>query len=137
MDRTTAPPQHQDATVRHLREAAAARVENTSLRGVAREVGMSPTGLKKFLNGTAPYSLTVRRLRRWYLQYGAAPAAEVTYHEASAALQMLTHDLRADGRREASNCLLECLGRGYDAIGHARPDWLAQLRAEHGARPSR
>ena len=41
------------ATIRHLREAAQARVENTSLRSVAREIGMSPTGLKKFLQGTA------------------------------------------------------------------------------------
>jgi hypothetical protein len=132
MDRTTATPPHQEATVRHLREAAAARVENTSLRGVAREVGMSPTGLRKFLNGTAPYSLTVRRLRKWYLQYGATSAAEVTYHEASAALLMLTHDLRPDARRQASDCVLECLARGYDAIGRERPGWLAELRAEHG-----
>ena len=68
-------------------------------------------------------------------QVSVVEAAELDIRPA--ALQMLTHDLRADGRREASNCLLECLGRGYDAIGHARPDWLAQLRAEHGARPSR
>lgn len=37
---------------------------------VAREIGMSPTGLKKFLLGTAPYSPTLRRLRRWYLEGG-------------------------------------------------------------------
>ncbi|HVH11557.1 MAG TPA: hypothetical protein VM759_00825, partial [Longimicrobium sp.] len=57
-----------NTTIKHLRETAAARVENTSLRSVAREIGMSPTGLKKFLLGTAPYSPTLRRLRNWYVQ---------------------------------------------------------------------
>jgi transcriptional regulator with XRE-family HTH domain len=49
-----------------LRNAAALEVEATSLRSVAREIGMSPTGLKKFLNGTMPYAPTLRRLRRWH-----------------------------------------------------------------------
>jgi hypothetical protein len=134
MDKTTAGAQHPSATVRHLREMAAARVESTSLRGVAREIGMSPTGLKKFLMGTAPYSPTLRRLRRWYLQYAALPSAEVTYHDASAALVVLTHDLPPDPRREASDCVLDCLARGYDATGRSRPRWVAELRAEYGAR---
>src|SRR3954462_11299295 len=94
------PQQHRGATVQHLREMAAARVEHTSLRGVAREIGMSPTGLKKFLMGTAPYSPTLRRLRKWYLQHGANPAGEVGYADASAAICVLTHDLVGDGRRE-------------------------------------
>ncbi len=126
------PKQQRDATVRHLRDMAAARVENTSLRGVAREIGMSPTGLKKFLLGTAPYSPTLRRLRRWYLQHSALPTGEVSYHDASAALVVLIHDLQPEPRREASDCLLDCLERAYDASGRSRPRWLADLRAEHG-----
>ncbi|HSU17397.1 hypothetical protein [Longimicrobium sp.] len=137
MDKTTAHPQHSNATVRHLREVAAARVESTSLRGVAREIGMSPTGLKKFLMGTAPYSPTVRRLRKWYLQYAALPAAEITYHHASSALVVLTHDLAPEPKREASDCVLECLGRAYEASGRTRPGWVADLRAEYGPRPRR
>jgi hypothetical protein len=137
MDKTIAEPQHSSATVRHLRETAAARVERTSLRGVAREVGMSPTGLKKFLMGTAPYSPTVRRLRRWFLQYAALPTAEVTHQHAESALVVLTHDLAPDARRDASECLLECLARAYEASGRAQPAWIAELRAEHGPRPRR
>ena len=122
-----------DPTTQHLRDCAAARVEQTSLRGVAREIGMSPTGLKKFLLGTSPYSPTVRKLRKWFVQHGATPAPELSYNEASAALSLLTHDLPAGGpRREAADCVLDCLGRGYDASGRARPRWVAELKAEMG-----
>jgi hypothetical protein len=132
MEKTTGDPQHRDATVRHLRDAAAARVESTSLRSVAREIGMSPTGLKKFLMGTAPYSPTVRRLRRWYLQYAALPAAQVSYQDASNALVVLVHDLSPEPRREVADCVLECLARGYDASERSRPDWVGELRAQLG-----
>ena len=134
MDETLPTATGRDATVKHLRESAAARVENTSLRGVAREIGMSPTGLKKFLLGTAPYSPTLRRLRKWYLQYAALPTGEVSYHDASAALTVLTHDLTSEPRREASDCVLDCLARGYDVSGRSRPRWVAELRAEYGTR---
>ncbi|HEX8903882.1 MAG TPA: hypothetical protein VF771_03530 [Longimicrobiaceae bacterium] len=127
-------PHSREATVAHLREMANARVENTSLRGVAREIGMSPTGLKKFLMGTAPYSPTLRRLRKWYLQYAALPTSEVTYQDASAALVVLLHDLPPEPKREAGDCLLECLGAAYDASGRSRPRWVAELRAEYAAR---
>lgn len=48
-----------------LVSAARARTEATSLRGAAREIGMSPTGLRKMLDGAQPYSPTIRRLRKW------------------------------------------------------------------------
>ena len=122
--------QPREATISHLRALAAARVEHTSLRGVAREIGMSPTGLKKFLLGTAPYSPTLRRLRKWYVHHAALPTGEVDYEDASAAIAVLTHDLPGEPRREAADCVLDCLGRGYDATGRPRPRWVAELRQE-------
>ncbi|HEU0015130.1 MAG TPA: hypothetical protein VFQ45_15680 [Longimicrobium sp.] len=116
------------ATIKHLRQVAASRVENTSLRSVAREIGMSPTGLKKFLLGTAPYSPTLRRLRSWFVQYASVQGESVAEAEASAALDVLVHDLSPDHRRETAGCLLECLGRGYEGSGKTRPEWVAALR---------
>jgi hypothetical protein len=52
--------------VETLRAAAAKRMEATSLRQAAREIGMSPSGLHKFINGTDPYEPTLHRLRAWY-----------------------------------------------------------------------
>lgn len=126
MTQPTADPR--SATIKHLRETAAARVENTSLRSVAREIGMSPTGLKKFLLGTAPYSPTLRRLRNWYVQYAAVQGGAVELEDAWAALSVLVHDLPPEPRRDAAGCLLECVGRGYDQAGRARPGWLGDLR---------
>lgn len=121
------------ATTRHLRETAAARVENTSLRSVAREIGMSPTGLKKFLQGTAPYSPTLRRLRSWYVQYAAVQSGNVGLEDATAALNVLVHDLAPDPRRDTAGCLLECVGRGYDQSGKARPSWMTELHSRLAA----
>jgi hypothetical protein len=118
--------------VQHLREAAAARVEATSLRGTAREIGMSPTWLTKFLLGAAPYSVTLRRLRKWYLQYGATPSVGITLQDARVALAVLTNDLTPATRRVISDCLLDCLGRGYDISNRPRPGWVTDRHGQPG-----
>ena len=130
-DHNSADPR--SATVRHLRESAAARVENTSLRSVAREVGMSPTGLKKFLQGTAPYSPTLRRLRNWYVTYAAVQTGEVLTQDATAAIAVLVHDLSPAPRRNAAACVLDCVTRGYEESGKTRPVWINELRAQYEA----
>src|SRR4051794_34203957 len=132
MDSTIPLPfgQPRDATVQHLREMAATRVQHTSLRGVAREIGMSPTGLKKFLLGTAPYAPTLRRLRKWYVHHAAVPTGEVAYDDASAAIAVLTHDLPGEPRRETASVLLDCLRRGYEATGRAHRGGMAERRDE-------
>ena len=121
------------ASIRHMREVAAARVENTSLRQVAREIGMSPTGLKKFLDGTAPYSPTIRRLRNWYVRYSADQESNVEQVDASAALAVLMHDLRSDSRRNAAVHMLDALSGGYQQSGKSQPAWLAELRTQYAA----
>lgn len=123
------------ATIKHLRETAAARVENTSLRSVAREIGMSPTGLKKFLQGTAPYSPTLRRLRNWYVQFANRTDQMVHREVASAALSVLVHDLPPDSRGQTAHCLLDCVGKGYVESGRSQPVWVSELRAEFPALP--
>ncbi len=123
-----------EATIQHLRDTASARVEGSSLRRVAKEIGMSPTGLKKFLQGTAPYSPTLRRLRKWYLQYGGETAGAVGELEAGHALALLTQDLPPNARTLATAGVLDSLGQGYDAIGRERPRWVAELRTRYRGR---
>lgn len=52
-----------------LRESAARAIEETSLRAVARAIGMSPMGLQHFVNGTRPYRGTLRKINLWYLRF--------------------------------------------------------------------
>jgi hypothetical protein len=118
--------------VEHLRELAAARVERTSLRGVAREIGMSPTGLKKFLLGTAPYSPTVRRLRKWSLRILVDAPSELTYQHAKNALVVLTQDLSREARRWTADSILAVLRQGYERSETSPPRWVADLGAELG-----
>ncbi|HET7462066.1 MAG TPA: hypothetical protein VFJ82_12495 [Longimicrobium sp.] len=49
-----------------LREAVRIRVEASSLRLAAGEIGISHSALRAFLNGSEPYGRNVTRLREWH-----------------------------------------------------------------------
>jgi hypothetical protein len=119
-------------SVEQLREAAARRVEQGSLRGVAREIGMSPTGLKKFLSGTAPFTPTVRRLRSWYLQHAAIPRGRVSEADARAALSVLLADFPPEIAAGFATELIGIVEQGYRASGEGVPAWVAELQGEFG-----
>ena len=133
MEERTMTPEPREATVDYLRGMLAERVEATSLRRVAREVGMSPTGLKKFLLGTAPYSPTLRRLRKWYLHHAAVPTGMLVRDDAKIALDVLTYDVTPAYRGETVAALLDRLTEGYLRSGKPQPGWIAELRAEFQA----
>lgn len=117
------------AVVPTIREAVRARVENVSLRGVAREIGISPTGLSKFIKGTNPYGPTLQRLRKWYLRYATVMQPAVSLEEARMALHILTHDLSPWSRRKVTDYILNSLELGYDETGRPRPRWLTDLHS--------
>ena len=121
-------PDFSDASaIERLREAVRAMAENRSLRKVAREIGMSASGLKKFLEGAAPYSPTRRRLRRWYVQHSGVQHDHVEFPEADAALRVLVHDLTPDSRRRTASRMVECLRLGYEESGKPLPGWISEL----------
>lgn len=63
--------------VDRLREFTRKRVEASTLRNVASEIGMSFSGLRTFLDGTAPHPRTVQKLTTWYsLVRNSAPTKE-------------------------------------------------------------
>lgn len=51
--------------VAECRNAVRNYLGRVSLREAAREIGMSPTGLRKFADGAEPYVPTVHKLREW------------------------------------------------------------------------
>lgn len=53
-----------------IRTRLAAAVEKDSLRGVARQVGVSPSGLQKTVNGATPYRRTLRKYCGWWFAHG-------------------------------------------------------------------
>lgn len=53
------------AELDEVRAELEAALGTTSLRSVARAIGMSPTGLAKVLAGAHPYLTTLTKLRAW------------------------------------------------------------------------
>ena len=114
-----------------IRQAARLATEATSLRAVARAVGMSPMGLKHFLDGRRPYSATLRKLNVWFVAHSVDELG-FTEDAARAALALLLDGIPESGRDEASAMLLEDLWRTHRHFGSRPPDWLTALRSAGG-----
>lgn len=115
-----------------MREAVMERVERTSLRTAAREIGMSPSGLKKFLDGNMPYTKTIHRLRRWYLQHAAQAREELSDEDAYAALRVLVYDLPASVQAQTVDAMLHCMEQSYERTRRDVPPWVAEMRDRYG-----
>ncbi len=110
--------------IAELRAAAASSVSGSSLRQVAREVGMTPSGLKKFLNGSTPYSATRRKLNGWYVREGHSA---ITPYAAQMALDVVVTDLPPGERLEGVRCLLAALEKFFAEKRRPTPSWLTQV----------
>lgn len=115
-----------------LRAVIAARLAAVSLRSVAREVGMSPSGLQKFVDGSVPYLPTRQKLERWYVSEAARGEAEMSADVALAALGVLVCDLPPGRRRRAVRRLAAELRAAYDAEEGPPPPWLDELARRAG-----
>ena len=123
---TAAPP------VSAIREAARLAVEAGSLRSVARAIGMSPMGLKHFLEGRRPYSATVRKLNAWYVVH-QADSRGFSADAARGALALLLDGVPEPQRARGSALLLDDLRRFHQTVNTRPPDWLEALLAEFRA----
>lgn len=121
---TTERPQ---TSITRLREAVTIRVQATSLRSVARQVGMSPSGLDKFLNGAMPYQKSRRRLFDWLHRERSNLGAGLTVDGIAAALGSLVRDLPPDRRERALNVLLGTLQELYATHTETAPPWLSEI----------
>jgi hypothetical protein len=116
--------------VRTIRQAAVARVRATSLRETAREIGLSPNGLRGFLNGAVPYTQTLKKLRLWYFAIGSS---KVTSEAASAAVAILLKDLPPSDQSHGQEVVLQALQQVYAGRRAGLPPWLIELLAPHPA----
>jgi hypothetical protein len=92
-------------TIEQLRSQILRAVERSSFRAVAQEVGMSPTGLKKFTAGASPYTATLRRLRTWYLNQTTADPQQVIDDRVSALTDLVQPEDRDLARAEILHIL--------------------------------
>ena len=113
--------------VEAIREAVRLAIEASSLRKVARAVGMSPMGLKHFAAGTKPYSATYRKLLAWHAVY-VAEAGGFSVETVRGALEVLTDGLPESGRARAKAVLIDDVSKLHAEFGTRPPAWLAKLR---------
>jgi len=114
-----------------LRQALVSAVEETSLRQVSRMVGMSPTGLQKFLDGAHPYSATRRKLERWYVLHGPGRLqAGLGGESARAILRVLVQDLSPARHRPTMELLVASMEEAYRSARLPAPGWLDDLASE-------
>jgi hypothetical protein len=112
-----------------IRQTAELRVQETSLRQVAYGVGLSPMGLKKFLDGASPYEASRRKLMDWYVREQArrsAPLPDPAVAVISAVV--LLRDLPAAVRRDSVDPFVDQLESLYGRSQAPRPAWLDGLR---------
>jgi hypothetical protein len=117
--------------IARVRETVARWAEQTSLRQAARETGMSPTGLRKVLDGTRLHAATERKLVSWYMRHVAQQGGwgAVDPETASAALELLTAGLPPGQRRAMVDALVAMAEDGYRQASLPAPEWIEELRA--------
>jgi hypothetical protein len=107
-----------------LRDAVGSR----TLRGVARELGMSPTGLSNFIAGTQPYGKTLHRLRAWYereVGIGGMPPPMV-------ADQLRRFVWTLPNPDAGVRLLLDAVDRAHADAKMFTPGWVQRVRRELG-----
>ncbi len=113
-----------------IREAVRLAVEARSLRAVAREVRMSPMGLRHVLNGRNPYKATLRKLTLWFITHGGEAGAPLDVIRA--AIHTLLEGLPDSGRASGTHALLAVVEQMHRTAGTQPPPWLAILQSERG-----
>lgn len=94
-----------DSDLNQIRPALQERVSATGLRAVAREVGLTASGLQKVLDGSSPFPKTRRKLGIWYSRHLAGD-----YRTArDVALEELLRQVPTSRRRTAREQILAVL----------------------------
>lgn len=122
------PPRELVFPLETLREAARAYAEATSQRGAAREIGLSGTGCRAFLDGTDPHPATIRKLTEWYVQRMDVRGGEVSPEAAAAALFLLVAHLPPGERADCARPVAEFISSLRSSAGAHTPAWLVRIR---------
>lgn len=113
-----------NAELATLRDALAAAVQDRSLRAVARELEMSPTGLRGLLDGADPYNKTWSKIRLWYARHAGGDGSPVAPRSALALLQMALRDIPLQHRDASCARILSGYRDAYASAGISAPTWL-------------
>ena len=109
-----------------LQDAVARQVARFSLRRVAREVSMSPNGLRDFLRGATPRSSTRGKLERWLAAQGQVTRPP-NVGQFVRLLAELSSDLSPQQTEQLGREIAALLVRSYEVRRLSPPRWVQEL----------
>ena len=109
-----------------LRDAVARETARLSLRRAAREMSISPNGLRNFLNGSAPRSATRAKLERWLAEQGRT-SRPPNVGQLVRLLNELSGDLAPHQTGQLGRDIARLLAEAYEARRLAPPRWVQDL----------
>ncbi len=119
-----------------LRAAVAREAAGLTLRRAAREIGISPNGLRNFLNGAAPRHRTRAKLEGWLARRGAR-ASTPDLGRLIRLLDELTVDLSPEQAAALAQRVARLLLAAYAERRLPPPRWVRELAAHYRAHPGR
>lgn len=114
-----------------LRDAVALEVARRSLRGAAREIGISPNGLRNFLNGAEPRAGTRAKLERWLAARGGR-AHRPNLGQLVRLLGEIGADLPPGQLARLARDITALLQEAYESRRLPAPAWIRELLAHYG-----
>ena len=131
--RASAPPALPTLPVPLLRDGLAREAARFSLRRVAREVGMSPNGLRNIFQGAVPRSATRIKLERWLAAQGQVTRPP-NVGQFVRLLNVLAVDLSPAQTLELGCALADLLVESYEVRRLSPPRWVQELQRHYRAR---
>ena len=116
-----------------LRDGLARQAAQFSLRRVAREVGMSPNGLRDFLHGATPRSANRVKLERWLAAQGQI-SRPPNVGQFVRLLNELAVDLSPKQALELGRSLAGLLVESYEMRRLSPPRWVRDLLRQYESR---
>lgn len=125
------PTPDRRVSTRTLRETADRAVKASSLRGVARLVGLSAMGLRDFIRGQKePRASTLLKVERWYFAHAAPFREAVDEETVRAALMAALEPVPERSRDRRLAQMLDTLAAIYREDGIPVPAWMRGGRGE-------
>ena len=117
--------------IEFLRDAVRRRVEQTSVRQTALEVGVSHGGIHNLVTRReVPYGKTLAKLRSWYLQQCAEGGEGLSTDAARYLVGQMLGAIPREYRLAAGFELLDALAALHRRYDLPPPTWLHELRRE-------
>lgn len=112
-----------------LRAAVALHVRRSSRRRVAAEIGLSPRGVWKFLEGSKPHPKTRQKLERWYREVVAASRTGQDGLSPAEALHVLVGGISPGHYSEALALLVDFVTGLYTRFHASLPEEIQPAEA--------